>query len=100
VRRYVNIEQLRLGNRPKVEWRVDHNVDPDVQVHALIVQPLGENVIFHSIGRLPAGGGVNLSITQHEDRVVSEVSNPLPAQRPRQQHPGNKMAQDDMRQRI
>jgi two-component system sensor histidine kinase AlgZ len=63
VRRYINIEQLRPGNRLKVEWRIDHNVDPGVQVPALILQPLVKNAIYHGIGPLPAGGGVNLSIT-------------------------------------
>lgn len=99
-RRYINIEELRLGDRLEIEWRIDDNVDSDAKVPALILQPLMENAIYHGIEPLPSGGVVNLSIKQKGNRLQFEISNPLPAQRAYQQRSGNKMAQDNIRQRL
>lgn len=99
-RRYINIEELRLGDRLQIEWLIEDNVDTDAKVPALILQPLMENAIYHGIEPLPAGGVVRLSITQTQDRVCFTISNPLPAERAYQQRSGNKMAQDNIRQRL
>lgn len=99
-RRYINIEELRLGDRLKIEWRIDANVDSGAKVPALILQPLVENAIYHGIEPLPSGGVVNLSIVQNKGRIVFAITNPLPAHRAYQQRSGNKMAQDNIRQRL
>jgi two-component system sensor histidine kinase AlgZ len=99
-RRYINIEELRLGDRLSVEWQIDDAVDPDARVPALILQPLMENAIYHGVEPLPQGGVVNLSIDQSKKRLQFTISNPLPAQRAYQQRSGNKMAQDNIRQRL
>jgi two-component system sensor histidine kinase AlgZ len=99
-RRYINIEQLRLGDRLSVVWQIDESADPDAKVPALILQPLMENAIYHGIEPLPEGGEVKLSIGQNRGRLNFAINNPLPAQRPYQQRSGNKMAQDNIRQRL
>jgi two-component system sensor histidine kinase AlgZ len=99
-RRYINIEQLRLGDRLSVEWNIEDAVDPDAPVPALILQPLMENAIYHGIEPLPEGGGVKLSIAQNTKQLRFAISNPLPAQRAYQHRSGNKMAQDNIRQRL
>lgn len=99
-RRYINIEQLRLGDRLRVEWDIEDDVDPDAKVPALILQPLMENAIYHGIEPLPEGGVVKLSIAKDTRYLQFTISNPLPAQRAYQQRSGNKMAQDNIRQRL
>lgn len=59
-RKYVDIEQVRFGDRLRVEWRVDDSL-LDVQVPSLIVLPLVDNAIRHGLsakvgpGRLTIG---------------------------------------------
>ena len=100
VRRYINIKQLRLGDRLTVEWHVEDEVDTDAKVPALILQPLMENAIYHGIEPLPEGGIVNLRIAQVKRRIQIAIDNPLPAGRAYQQRSGNRMAQDNIRQRL
>ena len=60
VRRYLDIEQLRLGTRLKVQWDLATLPD-DLPVPALLLQPLVENAVHHGIQPLPEGGVVEIS---------------------------------------
>jgi two-component system, LytTR family, sensor histidine kinase AlgZ len=59
-----------------------------------------ENAIHHGIEPLPSGGMVNILITQDKGGLQFTTSNALVEQRPYQQRSGNKMAQDNIRQRL
>lgn len=74
-RRYVEIEQVRFGDRLRVEWSVDDSL-LDVQVPSLIVLPLVDNAIRHGLspklgpGRLKIGAvseGSSLLLTVEDD---------------------------------
>ena len=74
-RKYVEIEQVRFGDRLRVEWSVDESL-LDVQVPSLIVLPLVDNAIRHGLsakvgpGRLKidAGSdGSSLLLTVEDD---------------------------------
>ncbi|MDB6106787.1 MAG: yehU 2 [Gammaproteobacteria bacterium] len=59
VRGYVEIEQMRLGERLQVRW----DVEPEalgVRVPSLILQPLVENAIQHGIAPLAAMGSLTI----------------------------------------
>ena len=76
-RRYLAIEQLRLGERLKVDWRVDDDLPLDLGLPPLTIQPLVENAVLHGIAHLPAGGTVTLTARREGRGVTIRVRNPL-----------------------
>jgi two-component system sensor histidine kinase AlgZ len=99
-RRYINIEQLRLGERLNIQWNIDSNIPQDAMVPALILQPLVENSIYHGIEPQTTGGTVNLSIRRANRSVVFNISNPIPQTFSPYRRSGNKMAQENIHQRL
>ncbi|MGD2055928.1 MAG: histidine kinase [Gammaproteobacteria bacterium] len=97
-RRYLNIETLRLGERLAVEWNLEA-VPLDVKVPPLLLQPLLENAIYHGIEPLPKGGTVRINGCLQDGRVSIEISNPVPGES-EIRNPGNRIAQDNIRQRL
>jgi two-component system sensor histidine kinase AlgZ len=96
---YQRIEQLRMGERLRVDWDVA-TVPPRALVPSLLLQPLLENAIGHGIEPLPAGGTVTVRGWCEDDLVVFEVANPLPPQDARTARKGNRMALDNVRERL
>ena len=56
---YQRIEQLRLGDRLQVRWKVA-DLPAEAIVPSLLLQPLLENAIGHGIEPLPEGGTVTI----------------------------------------
>ncbi len=98
-RRYLNIEALRLGDRLAVEWDMDA-LPLDVKVPPLILQPLLENAIYHGIEPLPGGGTIRISGDAENGRIVIRVSNPVAGQVTAGHTQGNRIAQENIRQRL
>jgi two-component system sensor histidine kinase AlgZ len=75
VRAYLEVEQLRLGDRLKVEFHVDDGA-MDVPVPVLSVQPLVENAIKHGVAQSAEPGYVHVRIEQRggELRIIVENS--------------------------
>ena len=59
VRGYVEIEQMRLGERLQVRWDVEPEA-LEARVPSLILQPLVENAIQHGIAPLAAMGSLTI----------------------------------------
>ncbi len=78
VRRYLGIEQMRLGDRLRVEWQVPDPL-PVIEVPTLSIQPLLENAIRHGIEPSIRGGHVRLRIEQDAHWIRIEIANSLPA---------------------
>jgi two-component system sensor histidine kinase AlgZ len=95
---YQRIEQLRLGSRLQVHWDVD-SLPPDAMVPGLLLQPLLENAIGHGIEPLPQGGVVTISGRAADGMITLEVANPV-SMHARSTRPGNRMALDNIRQRL
>lgn len=96
-RRYLRIEQLRLGERLQVEWQIG-DLPGQLELPALILQPLLENAIYHGIERLPEGGAIQLRSETKPDRVLIHIDNPVTAETGKQS--GNRIAQENIQERL
>lgn len=96
-RHYLALEQLRLGERLKVNWHID-DLPPDALVPPLILQPLLENAVYHGIEPLSEGGAIDIHLGRHGGEMRLEVYNPR--SEPGARHQGNKLALDNIRERL
>ncbi len=97
-RKYLAIEELRLGERLKVCWDTQA-VPEDAQIPPLVLQPLLENAVYHGIEPLPQGGSIDVRLYVVRDGLHLEVSNPAPAAAA-SRGSGNKMALSNIRERL
>jgi two-component system sensor histidine kinase AlgZ len=96
-RQYLNIEQVRLGERLKVEWRIDAMPD-DALVPPLVLQPLLENAVYHGIEPRVEPGVITIHIYATRDELHALLRNPY---RPAgDHHAGNRMALANIRERL
>lgn len=80
---YLGIEQLRLGERLRVEWRKTEPLPWDLAMPRLVLQPLLENAVLHGISRLPEGGTVVIEVMVEGETLRLRVNNPsLPPHAP------------------
>lgn len=98
-RTHERIERLRLGERLRVHWDVGA-LPPDAQVPSLIVQPLLENAVYHGVEMLPQGGTVSIVGARSGNMLRIEVRNPIPAGPGYGEREGNRMALENIRQRL
>jgi len=75
--RYLAIEQLRLGDRLKVERDLG-DLPADMEIPALLLQPLVENAVYHGIQPRRDGGTLRIAAHRVAGSVEIEVANPLP----------------------
>ena len=97
-RRYLNIEQLRLGARLRVEWFIEA-LPAALPIPSLSLQPLLENAIYHGIQVLAEGGCIRIDGEYKEGWVRLAVSNPLSGV-VANEHKGNRMALDNIARRL
>lgn len=78
-KRYLAIEQLRFGDRLRIDWQVDPHGN-DVRVPPLLLQPLVENAVRHGVEPNDRGGDVSILTrvrgSEVEIRVVNTVGAP------------------------
>src|SRR5215469_4922833 len=74
VRSYLELEQMRLGDRLQILWDVDAETR-ETLVRQLILQPLVENAILHGISCCREGGWIQIVSRKIGDRVELEVRN-------------------------
>ncbi|HEX7964619.1 MAG TPA: histidine kinase [Gammaproteobacteria bacterium] len=97
-RQYAGIEALRLGERLKLEWRLD-GVPEDARLPRLTLQPLVENAIYHGVEPRAEGGTVSVSGRLTDGVVELEIHNPLP-ESGGAARPGRQMALENVRERL
>jgi len=95
-RRYLDIEQVRFGDRLQVEWALDP-LAGSARVPPLVLQPLVENAVKHGVEPSAAGAQVKVSTQRRSGTVVIKVTNTVPAGQGRR---GHGVAQDNVRDRL
>jgi two-component system sensor histidine kinase AlgZ len=96
IERYLAIEQLRLGDRLRVQRDLDA-LPRELEMPALLLQPLVENAVYHGIQPLREGGTLTLGGRRVDHGIEIEIANPLPDAAPpaRSRH-----GLDNVRRRI
>jgi two-component system sensor histidine kinase AlgZ len=94
--RYLAIEQVRFGERIRVQWVIDDAANP-ARLPPLILQPLVENAVKHGVEPSAEGADIKVSTERRGARVVIKVSNTLPMA---QGTPGSGVALDNVRERL
>jgi len=95
-RRYLDIEQVRFGERLQLEWALDPNAD-QARLPPLLLQPLLENAVRHGVEPSPNGAQIRISTQRRGSTVVIKVTNTVPAgPGPR----GHGLALDNVRDRL
>jgi len=103
-RRYMAIEQLRLGDRLQVDWDIKDQ-PKEATLPLLTLQPVLENAVYHGIQPLPQGGGIQVQVEVTREGKTPllriRVSNPIAHATVRHgQEPGHRMALDNIRDRL
>jgi two-component system sensor histidine kinase AlgZ len=75
-RRYLAIEQLRFGDRLKVEWHLGEDLDA-LHVPLLAVQPLVENAVAHGLDDTDHGRRVRIDVMQAGGALHVSVANAI-----------------------
>ncbi len=96
-RQYLDLEQLRLGERLKVEWHTE-NMPGESLVPPLVLQPLVENAVYHGIEPRADPGVISIHVYKVRDEVHLVLRNPY--RKDGDHHSGNKMALANIRERL
>jgi len=98
-RAYQRVEELRLGDRLRVEWAMDA-LPAALEVPALLLQPLLENAIYHGIEALPAGGTITVIGQCRGDDYEIAIENPIAAAANPVRGSGDRIGLDSVRERL
>jgi two-component system sensor histidine kinase AlgZ len=94
--RYLAIEQVRFGERIRVQWSID-DLANGARLPPMILQPLVENAVKHGVEPSANGADIQVSTERRGSRVVIKVSNTLPAT---QSESGSGVALANVRERL
>jgi len=76
--RYLAIEQIRFGDRLRVQWSLDPEANT-AKLPPLLLQPLVENAVRHGVEPSAAGAQVKIATARRGGMVVLKVTNSSPA---------------------
>ncbi|MEQ1515678.1 MAG: histidine kinase [Usitatibacteraceae bacterium] len=96
-KRYLEIEDIRLGERLMVVWKVDAT-PPNTLVPPLILQPLVENAVFHGIEPREVPGTLTIEIIPKGKQFSIQLTNPYHAGSTHVS--GNRMAIANIKERL
>jgi two-component system sensor histidine kinase AlgZ len=94
--RYLAIEQIRFGQRLKVQWELDPEAGA-ARVPPLLLQPLVENAVRHGVEPADAGGTIRVRTRVKLGRALVTIANSVPQAPSR---PGNGIALTNVRERL
>lgn len=74
VESYLQLEQMRLGRRLEVRWRIPADVHTAL-IPQLLLQPLIENAVVHGVAHARAGGWIEVEAHLLKGRLVIVIRN-------------------------
>ena len=95
-RRYLAIEQLRFGERLRVEWQLDDAAGKAL-MPPLVLQPLVENAVRHGIETAPAGGAIRVATRARRGQAEVVIDNTVADGAA---NPGHGIALANVRERL
>ena len=95
-KRYMDIEQVRFGERLRVQWALDPAADGAL-LPPLLLQPLVENAVRHGVEPSAQGADVRISTQRRGSIVVVKVTNTVPSGQGEQ---GHGLALRNVRERL
>ena len=99
-RRYLEIEQIRLGDRLQVEWKLENkDLYSQVQIPLLTLQPLLENSIFHGVEKILTKSTISVLIEILQNQINIIITNPYSQDHAALKR-GNGIAIENVRQRL
>lgn len=100
-RRYLDIEQVRFGERMRVQWLLDPRAGT-ARLPPLLLQPLVENAVKHGVEPTTRGlAKLRISTDRRGSRVVLTITNTLPPdQGAGERTRGHGIAQANVRDRL
>ncbi|WP_110948822.1 sensor histidine kinase [Pseudomonas bohemica] len=98
-KRYLSIEQYRLGERLQLDWDVGAIPD-DLPIPQLTLQPLLENALIYGIAPRVEGGVVRVEADYERGVFILRVSNPYDEAAHRQASSGTQQALANIGARI
>ena len=94
--RYLAIEEIRFGDRLRVQWSIDPNASK-ARLPPLLLQPLVENAVRHGVEPSASGAQVKISTQRKGSVVVVKVTNSTPAGAGER---GHGLALENVRERL
>ncbi|AFS79107.1 two-component system signal transduction histidine kinase [Gottschalkia acidurici 9a] len=68
---YLSIEQMRYGEKLKVEYDIDESID--ILLPSLTIQPIVENAVRHGIAKKSSNGTINISIQRQQNKEIKII---------------------------
>ena len=96
-KRYLEIEEIRLGERLVVVWKID-SAPADALVPPLILQPLVENAVYHGIEPRHVPGTLTIEVLRQGKQFSIRLTNPFHADSTHVS--GNHMAIANIKERL
>ncbi|WP_167374943.1 sensor histidine kinase [Acinetobacter piscicola] len=99
-KQYIAIEQIRLGDRLKVEWNIPQPLLlSGIQIPLLTLQPLIENSIFHGVEGKISNAKIAILVEILENQVNIVITNPFLQDRIKVRE-GHGIALENVKQRL
>jgi two-component system sensor histidine kinase AlgZ len=94
--RYLAIEQLRFGERMRIDWELDDAAGAAL-MPPLVLQPLVENAVRHGVEHAPGGGRIHVRTRVRRGQAEITIDNSVGGGAP---NPGHGIALANVRERL
>jgi two-component system, LytTR family, sensor histidine kinase AlgZ len=95
-RRYLDIEQVRFGQRLRIQWQLDP-LAMQARLPCLVLQPLLENAVRHGVEPSESGADIHIQTRRRAGMVEVLIRNTMPAG---PGVPGHGMALANVKERL